>query len=70
MVGNLRRSAGKMLAQYRKEYADTHAQPGTVLHFAMRLGFMPFSEQEAENILSQLVEIAEKCERGACDNRK
>lgn len=35
-------------AAENKTLADEHAQPGTVMHFAFRLGFMPGSEASAE----------------------
>lgn len=48
------------------QLANQYAQPGTVKHFALRLGFMPHDEKEAEAILRSLIrkgEIVEDIER-------
>jgi hypothetical protein len=39
--------------------ADEFAAPGTVKHFALRLGFMPFDEAAAEAILRGAIEEVE-----------
>lgn len=35
--------------------ANEFAKPGTVQHFALRLGFMPHNEQDAEAILHRII---------------
>ncbi len=35
--------------------ADKYADKGTVMHFAMRLGFYPNDEEQAEGILRRIV---------------
>jgi hypothetical protein len=41
------------------QLADEYATPGTVKHFALRLGFMPHDEQDAEAILRRVVRETE-----------
>ncbi len=38
-----------------QKLADEFATPGTVKHFALRLGFMPCNEEDAEAILDRLI---------------
>lgn len=40
--------------------ANEFAKPGTVMHFAMRLGFMPHNEEAAEKLLKSIVDNEEK----------
>lgn len=35
--------------------ADRYAEKGSVMHFAMRLGFYPNTEEEAEAIIYRLI---------------
>ena len=43
------------LAEENIKIANEFANPGTVKHFAMRLGFMPHNEDEAEKILASII---------------
>ncbi len=43
--------------------ADEFATPGTVKHFALRLGFMPHDEADAEAILETVIREAELAKR-------
>lgn len=36
--------------------ANQYAKPGTVKHFALRLGFLPSDEKSAESILEGIVQ--------------
>lgn len=36
--------------------AKEFAEPGTVKHFALRMGFMPHNNEEAEAILKRIIE--------------
>lgn len=47
--------------------ADKYAQPGTVKHFALRLGFMPHDEAAAEAILEGLIKQGEDHEMGCAE---
>ncbi len=40
--------------------ANEFAEPGTVKHFALRLGFMPDDEAKAEAILEQVIHEGEE----------
>lgn len=35
--------------------ANEYAEPGTVKHFALRSGFFPHDEEDAEKILSRII---------------
>jgi hypothetical protein len=41
--------------------ANEFASPGTVKHFALRLGFMPYDEAQAEAILTSVIREGEEC---------
>ncbi len=42
------------------ENANEFAEKGTVMHFAMRLGFMPHNEEQAEATLKRYMDDLEK----------
>jgi hypothetical protein len=42
--------------------ANEFAIPGTVMHFAMRLGFMPHNEKAAEDLLEFMIKRMEEYE--------
>jgi hypothetical protein len=35
--------------------ADKYSDPGTVLHFVLRLGYFPNTEEEAEDIIKRII---------------
>ena len=39
--------------------ADKYCDKGTVMHFAMRLGFYPNTEEEAEGIITRIIRECE-----------
>lgn len=43
-----------------RKLADEYAVLGSVKHFALRLGFMPHDEKEAEKILKDVIEESER----------
>ncbi len=47
--------------------AKEFAQPGSVQHFAFRMGYMPSSEQQAESILRRCLREGEWWEQKARD---
>lgn len=38
-----------------RKRADRYADQGSVMHFAMRLGFFPNDEEEAESIIHRII---------------
>lgn len=38
-----------------KQYADKVAPKGSVMHFAIRLGFLPLNEEMAEEIIERCI---------------
>ncbi len=52
------------MAKKSLELADQYAKRGSVKHFALRLGFMPHDEEDAEAILRNCVKNMEILEEG------
>lgn len=52
---NLQDSRKPEAIAFDAQVADKYADKGTVLHFALRLGFYPNTEEEAEGLLHQLI---------------
>ena len=46
-----------MYKQESHEYADRVATKGSVMHFAIRLGFLPLNELQAEKILENIIKV-------------
>lgn len=50
------------LRETNRKLADEFAEKGTVKHFALRLGFMPYNEEQAEAILESCINEKELLE--------
>ena len=52
---NLRDSRSQEAIAFDARTADKYADKGTVLHFALRLGYYPSTEEDAEGLIHRII---------------